>query len=152
MSPQPSPTAGLSFNLLALLFLAHISIPKAQAHTRKFFSMSYYNPASGKYGIGIDDASLVFFCVVVLTGLRASAMEYLLSRVGKWVGLTKRKELTRFTEQAWLLTYYLVVLPLGMVSPTLFVPKLKGLGIGEVARPKLTRHAHSTFTSTPSIT
>lgn len=106
---------GLSFNLLALLFLAHIFIPKARVHTRKYFALSYYNPTSGKYALGQDDANLIIFYIVLLTGLRASAMEYLLAPFGKWVGLTKRKDLTRFSEQAWLLIYYCVFWAMGMV-------------------------------------
>ncbi len=106
---------GLSFNLLALLFLAHMSIPRAQVHTRKFFALSYYNPASGRYAIGPDDAKLIFFFIVLFTGLRASAMEYMLAPLGKLAGLTKRKDLTRFSEQAWMLIYYSVFWTMGMV-------------------------------------
>ncbi|KAF4821907.1 Sphingosine N-acyltransferase-like protein FUM18 [Colletotrichum siamense] len=105
---------GLSFNLLALLFLAHFCIPKAQAHTIKFFTLSYKNPETGLYGAGLGDACLLTFCIILFTGLRAATMEYVLAPLAKGWGVSKRKDLTRFSEQAWLLIYYLVFWPLGM--------------------------------------
>ncbi|KEY73135.1 hypothetical protein S7711_04884 [Stachybotrys chartarum IBT 7711] len=104
---------GLSLNLIALLFLAHLFIPKARVHTRKFFLMGYYNPKTRQYGIGHDDGLLVTFCVIVFTGLRASVMEYILAPFGKYHGITKRKVLTRFSEQAWLFVYYTFFWTLG---------------------------------------
>lgn len=58
---------------------------------------------------------MIIFCIVLFTGLRAFTMEYLLAPFAKWRGISKRKDLTRFSEQAWLLTYYAVFWPLGMV-------------------------------------
>lgn len=55
---------------------------------------------------------------MLFTGLRAFTMEYVLAPFAKWRGITKRKDMTRFSEQAWLLTYYLVFWPMGMVGPT----------------------------------
>jgi acyl-CoA-dependent ceramide synthase len=109
---------GLSFNLLALLFLAHAFIPKARAHTHKFFQLCYYNAESGKYGIGIDDVYLILFCIVLFTGLRAGTMEFFLAPLGKFYGITKRKELTRFTEQGWMIVYYSFFWNLGVVGCT----------------------------------
>lgn len=43
-------------------------------------------------------------------------MEYVLAPIGKAKGITKRKDLTRFSEQAWLLVYYCVFWTLGAVS------------------------------------
>ncbi|CRK22799.1 hypothetical protein BN1723_018019, partial [Verticillium longisporum] len=57
---------GLSFNLLALLFLAHYFIPKAQPHTAKFFTLSYRNPATGSYKNGCDDMYFIAFCVNIM--------------------------------------------------------------------------------------
>lgn len=106
---------GLSFNLLALLFLAHGFIPKARAHTRKFFHLAYYNQETEQYGIGFDDAYFITFCIVLFTGLRAGTMEYVLAPFARLQGVAKRKILTRFSEQAWLLIYYSVFWTLGMV-------------------------------------
>lgn len=106
----------MSFNLIALLFLAHGFIPKARTHTRKFFHLSYYNPDTTNYGIGFDDGYLIAFCIVLFTGLRAGTMEYVLAPFAKTYGISKRKDLTRFSEQAWLFLYYVVFWTLGVVS------------------------------------
>lgn len=106
---------GLSFNLLALLFLAHGFIPKARTHTRKFFHLAYYNHETEKYGVGFDDAYFITFCIVLFTGLRAGTMEYVLAPFARLQGVVKRKILTRFSEQAWLFLYYSVFWTLGMV-------------------------------------
>jgi acyl-CoA-dependent ceramide synthase len=106
---------GLSFNLLALLFLAHTFIPKARPHTYKFFSLSYYNDETGKYGVGIDDGSLIAFFVVLFTGLRAGFIDHILKPLGKGLGLKSAKEALRFSEQAWLILYYGIFWSLGMV-------------------------------------
>lgn len=105
---------GLSFNLLALLFLAHTFIPRARIHTHKFFHLAYHSPDTHRYGIGFDDAYLVTFCIVLFTGLRAGVIEYILAPFARLQGVTKRKVLTRFSEQAWLLVYYSVFWTLGM--------------------------------------
>ncbi|KAL2754051.1 hypothetical protein ACRALDRAFT_2108764 [Sodiomyces alcalophilus JCM 7366] len=105
---------GLSFNLLALLFLAHYFIPKAQPHTTKFFTLSYYDAATGKYGKGIDDAYNIPFFIVLFTGIRAAVMEYILAPFGKSMGVRKTKQLTRFSEQSWLLVYYSVFWSMGV--------------------------------------
>jgi hypothetical protein len=108
--------AGLSLNLIALLFLAHLFIPKSRVHTRKFFQLSYYNPKTGQYGIGHDDSLLVTFSVIVFTGLRAAVMEYVLAPLARSQGIQKKKLQNRFCEQAWLLTYYIFFWTLGVVS------------------------------------
>ncbi|KAK0387658.1 hypothetical protein NLU13_3903 [Sarocladium strictum] len=106
---------GLSFNLLALLFLSHAFIPKARPYTSKFFHLCYYNPATGQYGHGFDDFYFITFCIVLLTGLRAATMEYALAPLAKACGAgDKRKDLTRFSEQGWLIVFYTVFWPLGM--------------------------------------
>jgi acyl-CoA-dependent ceramide synthase len=105
----------LSLNLLALLFLAHACIPKARIHTTKFFHLSYFNQRTGKYATGFDDAYLIAFFIVLFTGLRAGTMDYILAPLGRLNGISKKKTLTRFTEQAWLLVYYCVFWPTGMV-------------------------------------
>lgn len=108
--------SGLSFNLIALLFLAHAFIPKARVFSHKFFHLCYHNNETGQYGVGPDDGYVIAFCIVLFTGLRAWTMEYVLAPIAKLQGITKRKDMTRFSEQAWLLVYYCVFWPLGMVS------------------------------------
>lgn len=107
--------AGFSFNLLALLFCAHYLLPKSQSYTAKFVRLQYYNAKSGKYGAGFDDSYFVAFVVVLLTGLRAATMEYALAPFAKYMGISKKKEVTRFAEQAWLVLYCTTFWSLGFV-------------------------------------
>ncbi len=58
------------------------------------------------------------FCIVLFTSLRAGFMEYVLAPLAKLWGISKRKEVTRFSEQGWMLIYYNVFWPLGMVCHT----------------------------------
>lgn len=106
---------GLSFNLITLIFLTHICLPKARPHTSKFFTLSYYNPESGKYSIGTNDYHFISFCIVLFTGLRACLMEHILSPLARQWGISKRKDITRFSEQAWMLVYYSVFWTVGTV-------------------------------------
>ena len=103
-------------NLLLLLFLTHVSFPRARQHTRKFFDLSYHNREIGRYAIGGDDIFLVVNWVVVLTGLRVACMEYLLIPFAERGGMTKKKEKIRFAEQGWIFIYYTMFWSLGMVS------------------------------------
>jgi acyl-CoA-dependent ceramide synthase len=107
---------GLSFNLIALLFLSHIFIPKSRAYTSKFFTLSHYNTKTGKYASSSDDFCFISFCVVLITGLRAACMEYILSPLANLGGIPKKKEAARFAEQAWLWIYANAVWPVGLVS------------------------------------
>ncbi|KAH6628801.1 TLC domain-containing protein [Chaetomium tenue] len=104
---------GFSFNLLALLFLAH-GMPRARDYTAKYFNLSYYNPSTGNYGLGWADGHVVLFSIVLLTGLRAATMEYILAPFAKSQGISKRKDITRFSEQAWMSVYYSFFWPLGL--------------------------------------
>jgi very-long-chain ceramide synthase len=45
-------------------------------------------------------------------------MKYVLAPLAKLWGISKRKEVTRFSEQGWILIYYNVFCPLGMVCHT----------------------------------
>jgi hypothetical protein len=106
---------GLSINLLALLCLTHVCFPKVRTQTRKFFSLSYHNPDSGKYALGPNDAWMVLYWVVIFTGLRAAVMEYILMPLAKKAKVVTKRDQTRFSEQAWLLVYYSIFWTLGMV-------------------------------------
>lgn len=106
--------AGLAGNLFALLFLTHTLFPRAREHTSKFFTLSYFNPATGHYNLGADDVPFVLFLIVLFTGLRASTMDYILSPFARSQGLDKKKTITRFAEQAWLVIVYTVFFPLGV--------------------------------------
>jgi acyl-CoA-dependent ceramide synthase len=102
-------------NLLILLGLAHLFFPRARTRTRKFFNISYRDAESGLYARGWDDMYLVFFYIVVFTGMRATVMHYMLMPLAKMSGIRSKKGKTRFAEQAWLLLYCTVFWTLGMV-------------------------------------
>jgi acyl-CoA-dependent ceramide synthase len=59
---------------------------------------------------------MVFFWIVVFTGLRAAVIDYILMPFARKGGVKTARDQTRFAEQAWLLVYYTVFWPLGMVS------------------------------------
>ncbi|KAM4067332.1 TLC domain-containing protein [Hirsutella rhossiliensis] len=104
----------ISFNLVALLFLTHLCVPKARYYTSKFFLSSYYNSTTGKYAAGGDDFFFLGFCVVLFTGVRACFMKYILAPLARRWGISKRKDVARFSEQSWLLCYYSVFWTLGL--------------------------------------
>lgn len=81
--------------------------------------LSYYNPDTGNYTAGWDDACMVFFWIVTFTALRATVMDYLLMPLAQIGGVVKKKEIIRFAEQGWLGIYYTISFVVGMVSPPL---------------------------------
>jgi acyl-CoA-dependent ceramide synthase len=107
---------GLAVNLLVLLGLTHLCFPRARRHTRKFFELSYYNRESGNYTQGWDDAYMVFYWMVLFTGLRASVMDFVLIPFARWGGVEGKKATTRFAEQAWLMIYASTFWSIGMVK------------------------------------
>ena len=99
-----------------LLGLTHMCFPRARRHTRKFFELSYYNPQTTEYRAGWNDAWMVFYWIVVFTGLRAAVMDYVLLPFAKKAGVKTARDETRFAEQSWLIIYYMVFWPIGMVG------------------------------------
>ncbi|KAI1349041.1 longevity-assurance protein [Xylaria sp. FL0043] len=104
----------VSFNLILTLCLVHIYVPKERSFTTKFFTLSGYNPATGKYATGRDDFYFVGFCVVLFSGIRASVMKYVLAPFARYWGLSNKKRITRFSEQGWMFMYNAVFWSLGM--------------------------------------
>lgn len=95
--------------------MTHSCFPRARQRTRKFFQLSYFNPATGKYTLGQDDISIVVFWIVALTGLRAAVMDYILIPLAELASIVKKERL-RFAEQAWVFIYGAVFFSLGMVK------------------------------------
>ncbi|KAJ5149514.1 Sphingosine N-acyltransferase, partial [Penicillium atrosanguineum] len=104
----------LSFNLIAILFFIHLCLPKDRPYTSAFFSLSHYNTNTGNFGLGGGDFFFLGSCIILFTGLRASCMEYLLEPLARQWGVWKKKEVIRFSEQAWLLCYYSIFWTLGV--------------------------------------
>ncbi len=63
---------------------------KARPYTSKFFTLSYYNPNTGKYAAGHDDLFFMTFCIVLFSGLRAGVMDYILAPLARMWGLSKK--------------------------------------------------------------
>lgn len=120
---------------------------RARPYTAKYFTLSYYNPQTGEYALGWDDGYLILFCVLLFTGLRAASMEYVLAPFAKAHGIKKRKDITRFSEQAWLLMYYMVFWTLGAVSGAM---RLKSPSQVWLTRHRSTSMSHRPTTSTSS--
>ncbi|KAG5918387.1 hypothetical protein E4U42_006871 [Claviceps africana] len=100
----------LPLNLARWLFENQIT----RRYTSKLLTLSYYNNDTGKYAIGYDDFYLMALCVVVLTGLRASVMHYVLAPCASRWGVSSKKDATRFAEQGWMVIYYNICWSLGM--------------------------------------
>ncbi|WQF90004.1 Putative TRAM1-like protein [Colletotrichum destructivum] len=105
---------GLAFYAIAPLLIANTFIPGSRPYTSKFFTLSYHNPATNKYGAGHDDLCFVASCVMLCIGIRAALMRHVLAPLGRHLGISKTKDITRFSEQGWMLAYYSVFWPLGM--------------------------------------
>ncbi|KAE8350000.1 TLC domain-containing protein [Aspergillus coremiiformis] len=105
---------GLSSTLIACLLLTHLGVPSLRPYTSRFFRLSYYNPRTKKYASGFDDFYFMSFWTILLTGLRAGVIEYILAPLARRWGVSRRKDATRFAEQGWMVMYYNVVWPLGM--------------------------------------
>ncbi|GAW24241.1 hypothetical protein ANO14919_138240 [Xylariales sp. No.14919] len=104
---------GVSLNLILAIFFIHAFSPEKRPFTSKFFALSGYNPATGKYAVTRDDLYFVGFCVILFSGIRASLMKYVLAPFARSWGLSK-KAVTRFSEQGWMFMYNAVFWSLGM--------------------------------------
>ncbi|CUS07378.1 unnamed protein product [Tuber aestivum] len=103
-----------SATILAAMHGCHYLSPQLRPTTRKLLEVCYYNPATGNYGKGPDDVYLVFYWIVMFTFLRATAVDYIFMPFARCGGISAKKDLVRFAEQAWLLVYYSVFWTLGM--------------------------------------
>ncbi|KAE8146092.1 longevity assurance proteins LAG1/LAC1 [Aspergillus avenaceus] len=108
------PLLGISLNLIFILLFVHLSVPRLRPYTSKAVWLSHYNPDTGCYGVGSDDLYFIGFCVVSYTGLRAFSIENILAPLGRRWGISKSKDIRRFSEQAWLLCYFSLSWTLGM--------------------------------------
>ncbi|OAA78920.1 TRAM1-like protein & fumonisin [Akanthomyces lecanii RCEF 1005] len=106
----------LSFGSMAALLIAHGYTLEADHASRraKLLALASYNPQTGNYAVGRGDLYIVLFFILLLTGLRASAMKLVLSPLATRWGVRRRKDATRFAEQGWMLIYYNVFWPMGM--------------------------------------
>lgn len=99
---------------MTLLYI-DCSMPQAAPYTSKFLWLSHRQSSTGLYSIGNGDVCFVLFKVLTLSWLRESCMEYLLAPFAAAMGVAKKRKRIRFSEQGWVLMYYTVFWPLGMV-------------------------------------
>lgn len=59
---------------------------------------------------------MVFYWLVLFTGLRAGTMYYVLMPFATWGGVENKNGTVRFAEQAWMLLYCSVFWFVGMVK------------------------------------
>lgn len=85
-----------------------------QDFTPKFFFLSYRNETTGLYGKGYNDAYLVLFLAIMLTMLRAVAIDYIFTPYARRAGISPLKAQVRFAEQAWQFFCYSMSWSLGM--------------------------------------
>jgi hypothetical protein len=113
---------GLSFVPIALISIAHACFPQSRPYTEPLLKLSYYDPATRKYALGPQDFAVVFFWVLLLTGLRAAALSYALMPLARLAGVRTLKARVRFAEQAWLFLYDSAFFSLGLVCNTSLIP------------------------------
>lgn len=104
-----------SIVMLSCFAAVHLLLPEYRPTTTKLFKISYHKPATDLYGKGKDDMYFVTFWIVMFTFLRATAMDYIFTPLARRGGISTKRGLTRFAEQAWLLVYYSIFWTLGMV-------------------------------------
>lgn len=109
-------SVGITLPILVTLMAVHNLYPSLRAYTTPFFQMSYYQPSTGRYRQGWDDIYLVISSIIGFTAVRAISIDWIFRPITKRAGL-KKKASIRCSEQAWMLVYYGVFWPLGMVSP-----------------------------------
>lgn len=102
--------------LMAMLGATHALFPHLRPWIRKFYAISYYDAATGLYSKGPDDLYLVFFWIVLFTFLRSTVLDYVFVPLARMGGITTRKGVVRFSEQAWLVVYYGAFWGVGLVS------------------------------------
>lgn len=113
------PSLGFSFIILSCFAAIHFLLPQYQSTTTKLFKISYHKIGTDLYGKGEDDIYFVSFWIVMFTFLRATAMDYIFTPLARRGGISTKRGLIRFAEQAWLLVYYSVFWTLGMVCHVL---------------------------------
>ncbi|KAM0454433.1 hypothetical protein ACHAPV_008303 [Trichoderma viride] len=106
--------AGIVLNLVLLLYLTQLLIPRARPFTRPFLWLSHYNPSTGKYAVGFNDIYYVTYYLVLFTGLRDGLMNGVLGPLGRRWGISTAKDEARFAEQTWMICYYCFFWPLGV--------------------------------------
>ena len=105
-----------------MLVAIHNLYPSLSTYTAPFFQLSYYQPSTGLYVQGWDDAYFVMSSLIIFMAIRAVAIEWILQPLAARKGGLKKKASVRFAEQGWFFIYYSFIWCFGMVSFCLFFP------------------------------
>lgn len=98
---------GLSMNLILLIGFSWLLFPTLRGRMAAFYSLAY-PIGQGDFGQGPRDLQLVGALVVIFTGVRAFALDYILIPLASLLGVRRRKPRVRFAEQSYLLLYYCI--------------------------------------------
>lgn len=98
--------------VLGALAICH-QFRSLRPYTNKFLYLQYVDPISGYSSIGKDDVYFVITWIVLLTLIRVSIMDYVYLPVAKLYKISSKKR-SRFAEQGWSFSYYLVSWIAGM--------------------------------------
>lgn len=105
---------GISLTILAMLLALNNLYPSLRPYTQPFFELSYHDPSTNLYVQGWDDVYFVFSAALVLTAIRAIAIEWVFRPFATRAGL-KRKGSVRLAEQGWQALYYGFIWGVGLV-------------------------------------
>ncbi|KAK4542465.1 hypothetical protein LTR36_006717 [Oleoguttula mirabilis] len=107
---------GLSVNLMLLIGLSYVLFPALRDRMSAFFWLSYRSSRkAGLYDVGERDVYLVGSFIVFFTALRAFSLDYVLMPVAGWAGIDKKKVRSRFAEQSYMMTYYIIYWTWGLL-------------------------------------
>ncbi|KAK5170283.1 Sphingosine N-acyltransferase lag1 [Saxophila tyrrhenica] len=102
---------GLSLNLIILLGMSWCLFPSLRQTLEAFFTLSYQSNLPGQeamYGEGLRDLYFVAAFTVLLIGVRAFMLDYVLTPLAGLWGIRNPRTRDRFAEQSFLLLYYII--------------------------------------------
>lgn len=111
----------MSWSLIFALVSIHSLFPPARRHTELLYQLPYPN-GEGWYLQGAEDALFVLGWLVLMTAIRATAIEGIYQLV-TYLSLVSRKRCMRFAEQGFLLLYSGTSFSVGMVGRPNGFPK-----------------------------
>lgn len=97
--------------------ILHSLFPIVRPYTTPLYQLPYAQ-GNGRYVQGSEDALFVLGSLVLMTAIRATIIECLFGFVTR-LRVMSRKASMRFAEQGWLLIYYFISFPMGMVRTPL---------------------------------
>ena len=103
----------VSWSLILSVATIHSLAPPIRSYTRLLYELPYAQ-GNGQYVQGSEDAMFVLGWLVLMTAIRAAIIEGVYEVVTR-LRVMSRKASMRFAEQGFLLIYYSISFPMGMV-------------------------------------